>query len=252
MNSRHRRMKVIELALTPRQTVLVWIQKATNGTFEDGARHSFPRRLIANSILKNVTNAMKQEPEAAIERAVRHARQEADTLYNLAISVNVSVFKSTSERRREFTFLAQYLRGITYINLGPHSEEEIRSTVVHFVEEIFLLDGTVSRVCAEQFGGNRILFSDCIERLDRQLNVANTVLEWFNVLAGKLNFNQLTETSIREALEGDIAKQHSVWLGLARVQALADFGDETDLRAAYSQLSRELRDWPKKTIVGQR
>ena len=66
------------------------------------------------------------------------------------------------------------------------------------------------------------------------------------MLAGKLNFNQLTETSIRDALENDIAKQHSVWLGLARVQALADFGDETDFRAAYSQLSGELHDWRKK------
>jgi hypothetical protein len=79
------------------------------------------------------------------------------------------------------------------------------------------------------------------------LDVANTILRWFNVLAGKLNFNQLTETSIREALEDDIAKQHSVWLGLARVQALADFGDERDCRAAYSQLSRELHNWRKKT-----
>ena len=153
MNNRHRRLKAIELALTPRQTVLMWIQKATNGTFEDGARQTFPRRVIANSILKNVTTAMKLEPDALVERAVRQARQEADILYNLAIDVNVEVFTSTSARLREVAFLAQYLRCITSINVGPHSEEEIRRTVLYFVREVFLLDGTVSRVCAENFGG---------------------------------------------------------------------------------------------------
>src|SRR5690349_6113167 len=130
MKTRYRRLKTIELAFTPGQTVLMWIRKATNGTFEEGGRHTFPRRVIANSILKNVTNAMKRESDASIERAVCQARQEADTLYNLALSVNVRVLTSTSERVREFEFVAQYLRGITSMNVGPHSEEEIRRTVL--------------------------------------------------------------------------------------------------------------------------
>jgi hypothetical protein len=243
MNSRHRRLKIIELALTPRQTVLMWLREATNGTFGEGARHTFPRSVIANSVLKNVTNAMKREPDAVVERAVRQARQEADMLYNLAISVNDRVLASTSERIREFEFLAQYLRGVTSINLGPHSEEEIRRTALLFVEEVFLLDGAVSQVCAEQFGGQSILFSDLVERLEHQLDLANTALECFNVLADKLNFNELTEKSVRERLEADVATQHSVWRDLARLKTLADFGDAADYRAAYSRLSRELHDW---------
>jgi hypothetical protein len=59
MNHRHRRLKAIELALTPRQTALMWIRKLATGTLEDGVRHWFPRRMIAESILKNVTNAIK-------------------------------------------------------------------------------------------------------------------------------------------------------------------------------------------------
>jgi hypothetical protein len=90
----------------------MWIRKLANGTFEDGVRHSFPRRMIADSILKNVTNAMKGEPHALIIRAVCQARQEADMLYNLAISVNSEVLTSTSQRAREFEFLVQYLCGI--------------------------------------------------------------------------------------------------------------------------------------------
>jgi hypothetical protein len=114
--------------------------------------------MIAESILKNVRNAMKGEPHAVIVRAVCQARQEADMLYNLAISVNEQVLTSTPQRAREFEFLVQYLRGITRINFGPHSEEEIRRTVLLFVEAVFLLDGTVSQVCAEHFVGTQYFF----------------------------------------------------------------------------------------------
>lgn len=243
MNSRHRRLKAIELALTPRQTVLMWIRNATNGTIEDPLPHTFPRRVIANSILANVTKAMKFESERSIERAVRQARQEADILYNLAIDVNVEVLTSTSGRVREAAFLAQYFRCITSINVGPHSEEEIRRTVLFFVGEVFLLDGTVSRVCAEHFGGQPILFKDSARQLERQLGMANAALECFNNLRDKLNFKELTEKSIREGLEADIATQSSLWLDFARVKALADFGNEADYRIAYREASRRFHDW---------
>ncbi len=245
MSNRNRRLKAIQLALTPRQTALMWIRKLANGTLEDGVRHSFPRRMIAESILKNVTNAMKGEPRALILRAVCQARQEADMLYNLAISVNLQVLTSASQRAREFEFLVQYLCGITRINFGPHSEEEIREirrTVLLFVEEVFLLDGTISQVCAEHFAGNPILFLDSVERLENQLGRANAVLECFNSIADELSFEHLTEKSIRETLEVDITRQCSVWRDMARVNALADFGDEAEFRAVYSRFIEEWRN----------
>ena len=70
------------------------------------------------------------------------------------------------------------------------------------------------------------------------------------MLAGKLNFNQLQEHPFARS-RSTHAPGQSRWLRLARVQALADFGDETDFRAAYSLLSRELHDWQKKTIVSR-
>lgn len=246
MNHRQRRLKTIELALTPRQTVLLWIRKATNGTFEDGALHAFPRGVIANSIMNNVTNALKLGSQELIERAVRQARQEADILYNLAIDVNAEVLTSTIARHRESAFLAQYLRGITRVNFGSHSEEELRRTILLFVEEVFLLDGTVSEVCAEHFGGQPILFKDSDQRLRTQVGMANGALECFNSVAAKLNFKELTEKSIREALKGDIATRSSLWLDFARVRTLADFGNEAEYRIAYRQASRRFHDWRQK------
>ena len=93
------------------------------------------------------------------------------------------------------------------------------------------------------FGGQPILFKDSLERLKHQLDLARTALECFNILAGKLEFKELTEKSIRQTLEADIAIQHSVSQDLAHFQTLADFGDEAECRAAYSHLSSELQAW---------
>lgn len=238
MKSRQRRLKAIELSLTPQQTVLLWLTNAVKCRFQDGALQ-FPRARIANSILKTITHSMKGESDAMVERAVLQGRQEADVLYNLVITVNDRVLTSTSERIREFVLLRQYVRGTTYINVGTHSEEELRRTVLFFVEEVLLLDGAISQVCAERFGSQSILFLDSALKLKEQLDLADMALGYFNLLARQLNFKELTAESVRETLGSEMVQQVSKWGSLARIQMLSDFGDETDCRAACSQFLRE-------------
>jgi hypothetical protein len=71
MKSRPRRLRAIELSLTPQQVVVVWLRDAVRaGTFEEGARHSPPYRgAVANAVLRTVRNSMKGHPEALIEGA---------------------------------------------------------------------------------------------------------------------------------------------------------------------------------------
>jgi hypothetical protein len=58
MKSRPRRLRSIELSLTPQQVVVVWLRDATQaGTFEEGARHSPPyRSAVANAVLRTCAN----------------------------------------------------------------------------------------------------------------------------------------------------------------------------------------------------
>jgi hypothetical protein len=72
--------------------------------------------------------------------------------------------------------------------------------------------GAVSEVCADHFGGQPSLFSDSVQQLKKQLDVANTILECCTLLADMLKFTELTERSIRETLEADITTQHFAWL----------------------------------------
>jgi len=96
MNSRQRRLKTIELTLTPEQVVFVWLRNAVRaGTFEEGARHSPPcRGMVADAVDETVRNSMKGHPEVLIERAILQARREADLLYTLIVNANLAVLES--------------------------------------------------------------------------------------------------------------------------------------------------------------
>lgn len=128
MNSDQRRLRTIELTLTPYQSVLLWLNIACRDTFEDGVR-KFPRTALANSILKTVTASMKGQLAEVVERAVLQARREADLLYNVLVDLNATVLSSSRERKREFQFLARYLGAITYSSVDQNFQKDLRATV---------------------------------------------------------------------------------------------------------------------------
>jgi hypothetical protein len=111
MKNRQRRVREVELSLTPEQVVMVWLRDAAQaGTFEQGARHSPPYRgAIANEVFCSVRNAMKGQPDPLVERAVLQARREADLLYNLVVVANVEVIETALQREREYILLLRLL-----------------------------------------------------------------------------------------------------------------------------------------------
>src|SRR5450759_2757909 len=113
MNSRQRRVRAIELTLTPQQVVVVWLRNALQaGTIEDAARRTPPARgAVANAVWNTVRNSMKGQPEPLIERAIIQARQEADLLYQLAVNANIAVFESRAQREREYALLLGCVSG---------------------------------------------------------------------------------------------------------------------------------------------
>src|SRR5450631_1810269 len=58
MKSRQRRLKTIELDLTPQQVVVLWLRNALlAGTFEEGARRTpRPREAVGNAVRNTVRN----------------------------------------------------------------------------------------------------------------------------------------------------------------------------------------------------
>jgi hypothetical protein len=160
MKSRPRRLRSIELSLTPQQIVVVWLRDAVQaGTFEEGARHSPPYRgAVANAVLRTVQTSMKGQPEPLIERASLQARQEADLLYSLAVNANVEVIENREQREREYILLLGYLGAELRGERTKDRIERLRMAALLFIDAVIVLDAAITQVAAESFNGQPVLF----------------------------------------------------------------------------------------------
>jgi len=239
MKSRQRRVRAIELTLTPHEVVLVWLRNALQaGTFEEGARHSPPYRgAIANEVLRTVRNGMKGQPEPLIERAVIRARQEADLLYNLVVNANTAVIEGRVERERECAFLFGYLSAEMHGKAPKDRVQRLRLAVLMFLESVITLDAAIAQVAAERLNGQPVLFRDCSVKLEEQLEMAQELSEHFNSLARAVDVAEINLEELRNSLQSETDRQISIWVHLAWTETLSLFGTEKERQA---QIERDL------------
>jgi hypothetical protein len=237
MKSRQRRVRAIELTLTPHEVVVVWLRNALQaGTFEEGARQSPPHRgAIANEVFRTVRNGMKGQPEPLIERAVIQARREADSLYNLVVNANMAVLEGSVAREREYIILLRYLSAEMRGNLTKARVETLRLVVLMFIEPVIVLDAAIAQLVAEQLNGQPVLFRDCSVKLEEQLQMAEELSENFNLLARSVGAAEINLEELRNSLQSETDSKISIWVHLARVAALNTFGTEKETQAAMEQ-----------------
>lgn len=238
MKSRQQRLKAIELSLTPQQVVVVWLRDALQGTFKEGARHSPPyRAAVANAVMHTVQTGMKGQPELLIERAILQARQEADSLYILAVNVNVAVMESGEHREREYMFLLGYLSAEMHGNPTKDRVQLLRSMVLMFLESVIILDAAITQVAAERLNGQPMLFRDAAVKLGEQLQMAERLSEHFNSLARELGIAEISLEELRSNLQSETDHQVSIWISLGRIAALGNFGTEEQMHTAMDQFA---------------
>jgi hypothetical protein len=237
MKNRQRRLKAIELSLTPQQVVVLWLRDAVQaGTFEEGARHSPPYRgTVANAVFRTVRESMKGQPEPLIERAILQARQEADLLYSLAVNANVEVFENRDQREREYILLLGYLGAELRGESTKDSVERLRMGVRVFIDAVIVMDAAISQVAAERFNGQQVLFRDCEVKLKEQLQMADRLSGLFNFLARAAGATEINLEEHRNSLQSETDCHVSIWVNLARVAALGTFGTEEQMHAAMDQ-----------------
>jgi len=237
MKSRQRRLKAIELTLTPKQVVVVWLRNALQaGTFEDGARRTPPpREAVANAVLNAVRNSMKGQPDLLVERAVFQARREADLLYNLVVGVNVEVIENKLQREREYILLLGYLSAEMRGKSTKDRVQTLRLAVLMFLENVIILDAAIAHVAAERLNGQPVLFRDSAAKLEEQLQMAEELSEHFNSLARAVGAAETNLEELRNSLQSETDRQISIWVHLARSAALSTFGTEKEMHAAMEQ-----------------
>jgi hypothetical protein len=236
MKSRQRRVRAIELSLTPRQVVMVWLRNAQAGSFVEGARHFPPYRgAIANEVLHSVRNAMKGQPELLVERAILQARREADSLYLLVVNANTAVLEGNVGREREYVILLLCLSAEMHGKAPKDRVQRLRLAVLMFLESVITLDAAIAQVVAERLSGQPVLFRDCSVKLEEQLQMAQELSEHFNSLARAVDVAEINLEELRNSLQSETDRQVFVWVHLAHVQALDLFGTEKETLAAMEQ-----------------
>lgn len=239
MKSRQRRLKAIELTLTPKQVVVVWLRNAIHaGTLEDGARTRRmppPREAVSNAVRNAVRNSMKGQPKLLLERAVLQARREADLIYNLVVISNVAVIESREQRERECVFLLGYLGAETRGGPTKDRVQAVRLAVLMFLERVIILDAAIDQVTVERLDGQPVLFSDCSVKLDEQLQMAEELSKHFNSLARAVGASEINLEELRNSLQSETHLQISIWVHLAHTETLSLFGTETEMCATMDQ-----------------
>jgi hypothetical protein len=237
MNSRQRRVRTIELTLTPDQVVVVWLRNAVQaGTFEEGARHSPPYRgAIANEVFRTVRNSMKGQPDPLVERAVLQARRKADSLFLLVVNANMAVLEGRVEREREYIILLGYLGAEIRGNRAKDRVEFLRLVVLMFIKAVLVLDAAIAQVASERLDGQGVLFRDSSVKLEEQLRMVEEISEHFNLLAREVDAAEINLEDLRNSLQSETDRQISIWVNQSRLDMLGVFGNENEMRTAMGQ-----------------
>jgi hypothetical protein len=179
---------------------------------------------------------MKGQPELQVERAVLQTRREADSLFLPVVNTNTAVMEGRAEREREYVFLWGYLSAEMHGKAPKDRVQRLRLAVLMFLECVITLDAAIAKIATERLNGQPVLFSDCSVKLEEQLQMAEELSEHFNLLARAVGADEINQEELRDSLQSETDRRTSIWLHLARVQALDLFGDEKERHAAMDLL----------------
>jgi hypothetical protein len=216
---------------------VVWLRNALHaGTFEEGARHSPPYRgTVANAVYDAVRQSMKGKPEPLVERAVLQARREADFLYQVVVNANMAVFESSAEREREYIFLLGYLSAEMRGTSTKGGVQHLRLAVLMFIEPVIILDAAIAQVASERLDGQPVLFRDSEQKLQEQLQMAETLSKHFNPLAHPFGIAEINLDELRNCFQSETDGRISIWASLARMQMLTALGKTAEMHAAMDR-----------------
>jgi len=175
MNNHQRRLKTIELGMTPQQIVLLWLANAQKtGSLIDASRQSpFPRRAIATRVIDVIRPSMKGEPKPVIQDAIMQARREADFLYMLIVIANNAVEEEISWLDLSFAIFARQYFTVEFAERHDLKDvgliEMLRESMRLVVERYIILKETCSRITAVQLSGQEVLFPDVAAKLREKM-----------------------------------------------------------------------------------
>ena len=142
-----------------------------------------PEDTFANAVYAAVSGSMKGYPKPVVEKAIRQARQEADSLYMLIVQVNLGILMDVALSNICFPFVIRHFRAATTEGtINAEFIRELRLSLVQIVEDLLVAEGSALQVTTEYLNGQQVLFSDTFEALAKQLQFAEELIDHFNFI----------------------------------------------------------------------
>jgi hypothetical protein len=227
MSNHHLRLRTIEVALTPAQIVLVWLEGARGGDFMDaGLCCSEPRAYIEIAVSKAISIATKGMDRNVAQQVNQEAQQRAGSLYLLIVTINVAVLDCCQEARARSVIMFGYLRTMLQV---PKSERldvllGLRSSLLLGFENLLIIEDAITRISREDFDGHKLLFNDARSMFEEQHRALRLLCQGFDILAVEQEELPIDLDLVRSVLENDVTELISRWRDLARLEMLGRFG----------------------------
>jgi hypothetical protein len=244
MSSSKRRLDKIEVSLTPKQAILLWLEEAHRydtmeqytRALKDGPDSAWPLAQLPEKVSRAVEQAMKGGSRQEISIGVRQAVRDVLFLFHLHQQVNGKVM----EEQKAFLYRLRWLRAelgrLRYqkmVRQASHSRVHIgvskRQDLTRWQEEaeLFLVELHSLRLAVmttskRYFDGHDLLFPALTECLDYLVKAMEVLVEMFNEdLAPRKG--ALANVRARAGITG--AAQAGFLVDMAKAEALDAMGE---------------------------
>jgi hypothetical protein len=253
MTTSKRRLDKIDVSLTPKQAILLWMGQAhQHDTMEqyvralkDGADSAWHLVDLPEQVAVGVRQALKGQPREEVSRRVRQAVRDVLFLFHLHQQVN----RKLMEQQEAFLFRLRWLRAelgrlryqkmvrqasLSGIRRGLPRRQEVKrwqEEAERFLGELQGLHLAVLAIRKRYFDGHDLLFPALTEGLNYLVKAMEVLVEMFNEdLAPKKGAR--TDMSAVQARAGTVGTTQVAFLvDMARAEALDHMG-ETQAAAA--------------------
>jgi hypothetical protein len=259
MSSSKRRLDKIEVSLTPKQAILLWLEEAHRydtmeqyaRALKDGPDSAWPLAQLPEKVSRAVEQAMKGGSRQEISIGVRQAVRDVLYLFHLHQQVNGKVM----EEQKAFLYRLRWLRAelgrLRYqkmVRQASHSRVHIgvskRQDLTRWQEEaeLFLVELHSLRLAVmttskRYFDGHDLLFPALTECLDYLVKAMEVLVEMFNEDLAPRKGAEVDVVAV-EARAGTVGTAQAAFLvDMARAEALDAMGEN---QAAIQSMGRHI------------
>lgn len=255
MSNTRRRLDKLEVSLTPRQAVILWMEQTHRFrsiyeyvmSLKGAPDTAFPLYVLPDQVEKAIERQMKGRPKQEVARAVRAAVRDTVFLFHLHHQANGKVLSDQDAN----LYRSRWLRSELSRLLAEHTERSARRSkrsresaerwkggVQAFLLDLYALREAVALVSKRYFYGRQLLFPGSAELLEALVNGVERMAEMYEdamAASGRKSRGIIDMEGLRRVAEGPARVMYEYFVAMARAEALEFMGDH---RSAVELVNR--------------